>query len=117
MSELKTAIETVLVDNSCWTHPIPQINDLMGKYWSQPNRFEIEIDDNHALMSKENFDRLAEYSCSVPTGVYPGKMWKRRVFFLKRYEAHPNDTFLLVWFGNHPDPKFVTNNYRKILIV
>lgn len=97
-------------------HPIPPITDPMGQHWRQPSRFDIEVDDTHALMSQKTFDKLAEYSSSVPSGVYPGKMWKRRVFYLKRFEQHKKDTFLLCWFGEHQDPKLCSNHTRKILI-
>lgn len=32
-----------------------------------------------ALIPREMFDRLPEYSCSLPTGTRIGKCWKRRV--------------------------------------
>jgi hypothetical protein len=57
-------------------HPIPPITDPMGKYWNQPNRFEIEIDDKSALMSQKTFSQIPDYTHSQPTGVYPGKMWR-----------------------------------------
>ncbi len=30
-------------------------------------------------LSKKLFDSLPEYSCTNPTGVYPGKVWKRNL--------------------------------------
>lgn len=39
-------------------------------------------DDRHALMDQETFDVLPEYSCSIPTGVVVGKLWKRREPYL-----------------------------------
>ncbi len=48
----------------------------MGRNWDQPPTSDILIDDEYALMTKATFDRLAEYSCSTPSGVYPGKMWR-----------------------------------------
>lgn len=38
---------------------------------------EAVYDDTHALMRTSTFRALPEYSCSVPTGVYPGKTWRR----------------------------------------
>jgi hypothetical protein len=52
------------------------MNNPLGRYWLQPNVQNIEIDDTHALMSKSDFDELKDYSCSCPSGVYAGKMWK-----------------------------------------
>ena len=39
-------------------------------------------------ISAAELDALPEYSCSLPTGTEPGKMWRRRVtsrWFLGRY--------------------------------
>lgn len=58
-------------------HIIPPITDPLGRNWDQPSREEIAIDDHHALMTRATFERLAEYSASYPSLVYPGKMWKR----------------------------------------
>lgn len=55
---------------------IPPITDPLGKYWQQPHRRFIELDDTHALMSEQTFKGLKEYSTSIPTGRYEGKMWK-----------------------------------------
>lgn len=30
---------------------------------------------------RKTFDSLPEYSCSMPTGVYPGKVWKKDLMF------------------------------------
>ena len=48
-----------------------------GRFWLQPTPAAITIDDTHALMDLETFYRLPEYSGSLPSGVYTGKMWKR----------------------------------------
>jgi hypothetical protein len=45
--------------------------------WDQPSSDSIEIDDMHALMTRATFEALPEYSSTIPTGVYPGKMWRR----------------------------------------
>lgn len=119
MSALRTALEIARdEDVAGFPFPIPPMTDPMGKHWDQPNRFDIEIDGTHAMMSQAVFEKLAEYSCSYPTGVYPGKMWKCHV------GAHaqppwPKEKLYwqLRWFGTHPDPKFVSNHSRLILIV
>lgn len=87
---------------------IPPITDPMGKYWEQPAVSELTIDDTHALMSKESFDRLSDYSRSQPTGCYPGKMWKI---------GDDKGNWVLVWFGySEKGHDWCSNNYRKILI-
>jgi len=97
---------------------IPPMTDPMGRHWNQPSRDEILIDDEYALMTESTMKRLAEYSCSTPSGVYPGKMWR------VDYQSYCPDLVKqgkhrhwLRWFGLHPDPNIVTNHYRKILLV
>lgn len=86
----------------------------MGKYWHQPAIEEILIDDTHALMTVQTLERLADYSHSQPTGVYPGKMWRSKM----KHPTRPHEAqWWLCWFGEHPDPTICTNNYRRILVV
>ena len=56
--------------------PIPDMIDPLSKAWDQPKKENIQIMMGHAWMSKETFDKLHEYSCSNPTAIYAGKMWK-----------------------------------------
>lgn len=72
---------------------IPECIHPLSKHWGQPKNTDIAIDDSHALMSEESFEQLYEYSTSIPTGVYAGKMWKWRrnrtqdkEWFLRWYE-------------------------------
>jgi len=96
---------------------IPPITDSMGKHWRQPDMGEVLIDDTTAILPRLVFDGLAEYSTSQPSGVYPGKCWKRnKLKLLPNGGYEHSDEWWLCWFGLHPDPKFVSNNYRKILI-
>ena len=42
----------------------------------------ILTDDNHAIMTRDDFDKLEEYSCSLPTEgktVGDGFRWKRNL--------------------------------------
>lgn len=95
---------------------IPPMTDPMGKHWDQPSRDGIVLDDTHALMTEATFKALHEYSGSVPSGVYPGKMWRchwaagdeavyRRGEISK--EQVREAKWLLRWFGDEipsPDP-------------
>lgn len=87
---------------------IPVMVDPLGRYWEQPDRSEIEIDDTYALMSKAAFDKLADYSMSIPSGTYIGKMWKCH---------YKQNEWFLVWYGEDKEPGFVTINKRRILVV
>lgn len=86
---------------------IPPITDSLGRGWKQPHRRFIELDDTHALMSEQTFKALKEYSITMPTGVYNGKMWKR----------FANGEWYLVWFAPDKDPSKARIEKRKILIV
>ena len=97
---------------------IPPITDPLGKHWRQPDMSQVLIDDDSAIMSKAVFDELAEYSTSMPSGVYPGKCWKREEYIMdKGRVVLRTGKWWLCWYGLHEDPKFVSNNFRKILFV
>jgi hypothetical protein len=95
---------------------IPPITDPMGKYWDQPNPANFLLDDKHVLMSGEDFKKLSEYSCSMPSGVYPGKMWKHNNYAYRRGPNGETQQWFLRWFGLCNDPKFCSNHAREILI-
>lgn len=88
---------------------IPKMTDPDGKNWPQPPTDNILIDDHHALMTQSDFNQLIDYSHSVPSGVYPGKMWKTTALGGRQF---------LWWFSERPDRGGIcTNNRREILIV
>jgi hypothetical protein len=94
---------------------IPPITDPLGKHWTQPSTESMVIDDTHAIMPDSVFKALCEYSGSLPSGVYPGKMWKRNdgVFDLR---CKPEDRkWLLVWYGITTDLTKCSVNHREIL--
>lgn len=86
---------------------IPPITEPMGRYWSGPKAKDIQIDDTHALMTKRSFNKLLDYSISIPTGVYIGKMWK----------AYRKGVWYLIWFGESEYPDKCSQNVREILTV
>ena len=55
---------------------IPEMTNELGKYWDQPSRDEMEFSENEVFMDDNTFKQLKNYSTSVPTGCYEGKMWK-----------------------------------------
>ena len=85
---------------------IPTIIDPSGKSWQQPHRSFIELDDTHALMSEQTFKGLKEYSTTIPTGRYEGKMWK----------GFANGEWYLVWFDTDENPNCLRIEKRKIVI-
>lgn len=86
---------------------IPVMTDEMGRYWQQPERESILIDDSHAVMSEKDFEYLANYSHSIPSGVYPGKMWKAIMQDGRNF---------LYWYSGVVDGRCAINR-REILIV
>lgn len=73
---------------------IPPVVDPLGRYWNQPLNKDILIDTDVAMVSSATCKQLAEYSTSIPTGKYAGKMWKAqigKIWFLRWYEDDPND--------------------------
>lgn len=86
---------------------IPMIIDPLGKAWRQPDYKGIIVDDENATMSKEDLNKLAEYSHSRPSGVYAGKMWKRKT---------SKGKWILCWYGYHQSPELCSNNERWIVL-
>lgn len=85
---------------------IPPITDRLGAHWRQPTLDQVLIDDTHAVVDRAAFAKLAEYSTTLPSAVYPGKMWRARICGVD----------YLRWFGDG-GPDWCTNNQRVLLIV
>ena len=56
------------------THIIPPLDSPYS--WTQPDRKNILVGDDTAIMTQFDFKLLSEYSNSTPSGKYPGKMWR-----------------------------------------
>lgn len=56
---------------------IPPITSELGKHWTQPDHRTFLFNDTHVAITQKQLDELPEYSYTIPTGVYEGKMWKR----------------------------------------
>jgi len=63
-------------------------------------------------LTRELFDKLGEYSCSLPTGVIIGKAWKRKVNY---YDER--DGWLLGEYESHPDPTKAIIRWSRIEII
>jgi hypothetical protein len=85
--------------------------------WRQPPREAIEIDGTHALMSQQTFQQLSEYSATIPSGVYPGKMWRRHDGIHDPTCPASRRRWLLCWYGPAADPTICTINMREVLLV
>jgi len=88
------------------------MTDPMGKHWRQPDHDLILVDDLYAVMSRDTMNQLYDYSHSVPTGVYVGKMWRCRASYEDGSEVH-----FLCWFGPSEKPDSCLQHVRKILLL
>jgi hypothetical protein len=87
---------------------IPEMTEPLGRYWRQPADIrDAPIDDKTVLLTPYQFAELHNYSATMPSGVYPGKCWRRQ----------SREGWHLGWYGVDPDPKFCTNNWRRIEVV
>lgn len=85
---------------------IPKMTDEMGIYWDQPRDIrDCLMDETHVILDRVQFKMLCEYSASYPSGVYPGKCWKRQ----------EQECWYLVWYGEVDENNNCSINYRKIL--
>lgn len=92
------------------TNVIPPITHPLGLGCvqnCQPPLDRILIDDTHAVMLESDWNRLNEYSMSIPTGVYAGKMWK----------AIFRDGSVLRWYSDSQKEGCCDINQRDALIV
>ncbi len=88
-------------------YTIPAMTNSLGRYWNQPRAEDILIDDAYAAMSNETFKKLREYSCTIPSGVYEGKMWK----------AYYSGEWYLRWYDVSENPERCSIRERLIVIV
>lgn len=61
---------------------LPAMTDELGKHWPQPAglRERVRLFDTHAMISESDWLSLPRYNSSMPSGVYPGKAWRRGKF-------------------------------------
>lgn len=66
-------------------------------------KYEIE------KISRKAFNRLPEYSCSIPTLTTIGKVWKKNLNFGKNTDV---EDWLICEYVDHPNPEKVGIDYR-----
>lgn len=91
----------------------------------------IEVDDKTALMDRKAFDDLLDYSCSMPTGAFVGKRWKRgecacctpfrkhngQMAVRRSYgTCEEHNLWLMGEYIQDADPEYVCVKWREILI-
>lgn len=87
---------------------IPAMTNPLGKYWNQPDQRQIYIDAEKAYMREREFNALVNYTHSLPSGAYIGKIWKGQ---------NIKGDWYLGWYGPYPTSGYCSNNYRDIAIL
>lgn len=65
----------------------------LSRHWDQPERSKLFFLNEEVVgMTDETWQELSEYSCSTPSGVYAGKMWK----------SIDRDGWWLCWYSDSP---------------
>ena len=87
--------------------PIPMRTDPLRDHWDQPSHSDLFFTEEEVIVSRWAFNVLKEYSSTIPSGAYPGKMWK----------CHYDGQWELCWFGIHlTDDKLVTINRMPLIV-
>lgn len=97
---------------------VPPMTHPLSAHWRQPERRGILMDDHSALMSAADFHLLHEYSSTNPSGVYDGKMWKRKHGVRDEAGKLVAHTWRLAWYSPDPtDPNMVLVLTRQLFVV
>ena len=104
----------------------PPITHPMGSGWRQPDPSRMAFDETHVVLFERDFFELHEYSTSLPSGVYGGKMWRRHdgAHLAAQYRRQgvdlrfaPEPAWLVCWFEPCADPSKCAVATRKVLLV
>lgn len=87
-------------------HLIPVMTHKLSSGWDQPSTEKILVDDESAVMDNKTFEQLKNYSTSIPSGVYEGKMWRRLIGI----------DWYLCWYCQSDRPSMCAVDKRKIII-
>lgn len=87
--------------------PVPPITDRRGNAWKQPNPKEFAFDEHndYVLMTFKQFEQLREFSETIPTSIYSGKMWRG---------SDDGQTWFLHWWDESQRTK---HHLREIILV
>lgn len=102
-----------------WTALVPPMTHELSSEWDQPDPNGWAFDDTHVVMPEADFKALREYSASIPTGVYEGKMWRRVVLGYDDRDGAglaPMVVWYLMWYGD-PIKDRCPIHSREILLV
>lgn len=92
-------------------HVIPPLSGVYEPTtWVQPSRQEILVGEHEAIMPLSTLSCLREYNTTIPSGVYQGKMWRRR-------NHKEGAKWLLCWFGIAGPNGETEIHYRPIQVM
>lgn len=77
-----------------------------------------DLDETIVGMLPRDFERLAEYSATNPTGVIHGKCWKRCMDGNGAAQLHPDPElhWLLCWYHQGPDDEwYIKSRWIKVI--
>ena len=86
---------------------IPAMTHPLSSAWDQPGAHDLAVYDDIPIMDHSTLARLHNYSASIPTGVYEGKMWR----------CSDGEDWLLCWYGPAEDPDKCSINRRPIRLI
>ena len=86
---------------------LPQMTHPLSRCWDQPPADQVAVYDDIAIMDRSTLAQLNEYSTSIPTGAYEGKLWRRA----------NGEAWLLCWYGPSKHPAMVSINSRPIRLI
>ncbi len=90
------------------SNQIQVMTDPLSVYWDQPMACSILVDDTHVLMWESDFEKLKNYSTTVPTGAYEGKMWKRN-------QPLGGEKWYLWWYTISDKQGYLDVKWREII--
>ena len=84
-----------------------------------PKRGICIVDDETAIMDRVYFEEMAEYSCSMPTGVFLGKRWKRDDTAYNHLRGKPPEPphWVMGEYVKSDDLKMAATKWREVIVL
>lgn len=109
--------QQLMAESRCALDVIPAMDHPYAKHWTQPDRSRIVLNDTHAFMHPSALDELADYSCSQPSGVYPGKMWRSSDAYDRKRDVTKPLQWWLCWFDvSEKGDDYCSTKRRKVVL-
>ena len=96
---------------------IPKMTNPLGRHWHQPSSNDMLFDEDCVIMSKDEYTQLVNYSATLPSGTYEGKMWKGLQGYRDMFGKIVGTKWFLFWYYDVEDKDQIGIETREILIV